>query len=160
MKRNPFAEAVVEDAALAWLEALGFAVKHGPDIAAGEPGAEREASYRDVVLQGRLRDALARLNPSLPPEALDDALRKITVIAGPSLIERNREFISCPLSNRVLAGQMSLQDLTRGYGTLASKYGVKVVHDEVVEIDADKRQVKTRSGATLGYDRAIVSPGP
>ncbi|MGB2941781.1 MAG: hypothetical protein WBB79_02970 [Candidatus Macondimonas sp.] len=34
-----FSESVVEDAAIAWLDALGYAVLHGPDIAAGEPGA-------------------------------------------------------------------------------------------------------------------------
>lgn len=46
-----FAESVVEEAALAWLQGLGYAVLHGPDIAAGEPGAERsDAQYRDVVL--------------------------------------------------------------------------------------------------------------
>ena len=79
-----FTESVVEDAALAWLEALGYAVLHGPDIAAGEPGAERsDPNYRDVVLDGRLREALARLNPDLPPEALEDAYRKLTRCDAP-----------------------------------------------------------------------------
>lgn len=73
-----FTESVVEDAALAWLEALGYAVLHGPDIAAGEPGAERsDPNYRDVVLDGRLRQALIRLNPGLPHDALEDAYRKL-----------------------------------------------------------------------------------
>ena len=45
-----FTESVVEEAALAWLESLGFTVKHGPDIAPGEPGAER-ADYAQVVLE-------------------------------------------------------------------------------------------------------------
>lgn len=46
---------VVEDAALAWLEALGYAVLHGPNISAGEPGAERgDPDYRDVSLKPRL----------------------------------------------------------------------------------------------------------
>jgi type I restriction enzyme R subunit len=86
-----FTESVVEDAALAWLEALGYAVLHGPNIAAGEPGAERsDPNYRDVVLEGRLRDALSRLNPELPPEALEDAYRKLTRVDVPSLVERNR----------------------------------------------------------------------
>ena len=53
---SPFAESVVEDAALAWLEALGYSVLHGPDIAAGEPGAERvDLNYRDVLLGRRDR---------------------------------------------------------------------------------------------------------
>ena len=54
-----FTESIVEDAALAWLEGLGYAVLHGPDIAVGMLGAERsDPSYRDVVLEGRLRQAL------------------------------------------------------------------------------------------------------
>ncbi len=86
-----FAESVVEDAALAWLRGLGYAVVHGPEIAAGEPAAERsDPNYRDVVLEGRLREALARLNPDLPTEALEDAYRKLTRSDAPSLVERNR----------------------------------------------------------------------
>ena len=85
-----FTESIVEDAALAWLEALGYAVLHGPDIADGEPGAERsDANYRDVVLDGRLRQALFLLNPDLPQEALDDAYRKLIRSDAPSLVERN-----------------------------------------------------------------------
>ncbi len=86
-----FSESVVEGAALDWLKGLGWTVKHGPDIAVGEPGAERgDPSYRDVVLERRLRQALVRLNPDLPPEALEDAYRKVTRSEAPSLVERNR----------------------------------------------------------------------
>jgi type I restriction enzyme R subunit len=86
-----FTETVVEDAALGWLESLGYAVLHGPAIAAGEPAAERsEPNYRDVVLEGRLRQALVRLNPDLPTETLEDAYRKLTRTDAPSLLERNR----------------------------------------------------------------------
>ena len=50
-----FAESVVEQATLGWLEALVYAVLYGPDIAEGEPGAERsDPSYRDALLKGRL----------------------------------------------------------------------------------------------------------
>ena len=88
---QPFTESVVEDAALAWLGELGYTVKHGPEIAAGEPAAERsDPGYRDVFLEGRLRHALARLNRVLPPEALEDAFRKLTRLSAPSLLERNR----------------------------------------------------------------------
>jgi type I restriction enzyme R subunit len=86
-----FTESTVEDAALAWLEALGYAVLHGPAIAAGEPAAERnDPNYRDAVLEGRLRQALVRLNPDLPPEALEDVYRKLARADAPSLVERNR----------------------------------------------------------------------
>ena len=86
-----FTESVLEDAVLAWLQELGYTVLYGPDIAAGEPGAERsDPTYRDVVLEGRLRQVLVRLNPDLPHEALEDAFRKLIRADGPSLIERNR----------------------------------------------------------------------
>jgi type I restriction enzyme R subunit len=65
-------------------------VLHGPDIAVGEPAAERtDPGYRDVVLEGRLRHALARLNPAVPPEALEDAFRKLTRTDAPTLLDRN-----------------------------------------------------------------------
>lgn len=85
-----FTESVVEDAALAWLEALGYAVLHGPVIAAGEPAAERsDPNYRDVMLEGRLRQALGRLNPDLPADGVEDAYSKLTRFDAPSLVERN-----------------------------------------------------------------------
>ncbi len=84
-------ESVVEDAALAWLLGLGYTVLHGPDIAVGMPGAERsDPNYRDVVLEGRLHQALERLNRDLPADALEDAFRKLTRADAPSLVERNR----------------------------------------------------------------------
>ena len=57
----------------------------------GAPGEER-ADYGAVVLERRLRDALARLNPDLPPDALDDAFRKLTRPEGSTLEARNRAF--------------------------------------------------------------------
>lgn len=85
----PFTESVVEDAALAWLAATGWEIKHGPEIAPGELFAER-ADYGQVVFEQRLRDALARLNTELPSDALDDAFRKLTRPEGPTLEARNR----------------------------------------------------------------------
>jgi type I restriction enzyme R subunit len=86
-----FAESTVEEATLAWLESLGCAIAHGSAIAFGQPSAERsDPTYRDVVLEWRLHEALVRLNPELPQDALDDAFRKIVRADGPSLIERNR----------------------------------------------------------------------
>lgn len=90
---NRFTESIVEEAALVWLEALGYAVLHGPDIAHDEPAAERtDLSYRDVILEQRFRQALVRLNPHLPSQAIDDAYNRITRIGATSLIERNRVF--------------------------------------------------------------------
>ncbi|HME00739.1 MAG TPA: type I restriction endonuclease subunit R [Terriglobia bacterium] len=84
-------ESVVEEAALEWLDGLRYEVLGGPEIAAGEPGAERsDPNYRDVILERRLREALVQLNPDLPPEAIEDAYRKLTRIDAPPLITRNR----------------------------------------------------------------------
>lgn len=88
---NKFIESDVEAAALAWLESLGYTVKHGPEVAPGELFAERK-DYDQIVLGQRMRDALVRLNADLPPEALDDAFRKITRPAGPTLEACNLAF--------------------------------------------------------------------
>ena len=86
---------MVEEAAFEWFEELGYTVLAGPEIAFGEVKAERtDPEYRDMILEGRVRQALARLNPDLPPEALDDAFRKLTRIDSPSLITRNRDLHS------------------------------------------------------------------
>jgi NADPH-dependent 2,4-dienoyl-CoA reductase/sulfur reductase-like enzyme len=75
------------------------------------------------------------------------------------LVEREAAFVSCPLSNLVLGGTKTIDDLTTGYDTLQRKYGVKVVHDEALAIDAEKRNVRLARGDALTYDRLIVSPG-
>lgn len=84
-----FAESVVEEAALAWFESVGWQSRNGAEIAPGEPAAEC-TDYGQVVLALRLRDALARLNPGLPVEALEDVFRKLTRPEGPELVARNR----------------------------------------------------------------------
>ena len=83
-------ESDVEEAALAWLTALGWQTTYGPDIAPNGSIEER-SDYGVIVLQQRLRNALARLNPDLPLEALDDAYRKLTRPEGSSLEARNRD---------------------------------------------------------------------
>ena len=102
-----FTESEVEAAALEWLEDLGWKVAHGPDIAPQADGAER-ADYTEVVLEHRLRDALDRLNPDLPAEALDDACRKITRPEGSILEARNRAF------HRLLVDGVTVEYRTAG----------------------------------------------
>ena len=84
-------ESAIEAVALDWLGLLGWTVLHGPDVAPDTPNAER-ADYGEVVLHGRLRSALARLNPDLPDDALEDALRRLTRPAGATIEARNRDF--------------------------------------------------------------------
>ncbi|MFN8049800.1 MAG: type I restriction endonuclease [Ancrocorticia sp.] len=87
MNSTSFTESIVEHATLAWLEALGYGIAHGPEIGCGQPGAERE-DWAQVVLEGRLRLALIRLNPKVPASAIDEAFRKLTRPDSPSLWSR------------------------------------------------------------------------
>ena len=89
-----FTESVVEEATLAWLENLGYTTLHGPEIAPGEPFAERD-DYGQVVLERRLRQALHRLNPQAPPDALDEAFRRLTRPDSPSLVANNHVVHRC-----------------------------------------------------------------
>ncbi len=86
-------ESIVEAAALEWFGELGYAVGHGPRLAPGEPAAER-GSFGDVLLVGRLREAIRRLNPKIPEEAWEDALQK--VLRVPATLG-NRTMV-CPLN--------------------------------------------------------------
>lgn len=84
-------ESIVEEAALEWFGEMGYAVGHGPHLAPGEPAAERD-SFGEVVLVGRLRTALHRLNGAIPEEAREEALRKVLRVGTPALMQTNRAF--------------------------------------------------------------------
>ena len=74
------------------------------------------------------------------------------------LVEREPLFVSCPISNLVLAGYAGMQDISRDH-TALRRHGVQVVRDEVVAVDTAKKTVKLTRGGDLGYERLIVSPG-
>ncbi|NBU12368.1 MAG: NAD(P)/FAD-dependent oxidoreductase [Betaproteobacteria bacterium] len=76
-----------------------------------------------------------------------------------TLVERDAEFVSCPLSNLVIGGSRDLASLTRSYGALSQRHGVRRVRDEVTAIDTAARRVRLARGADLRYDRLIVAPG-
>lgn len=85
------AESHVEEHALAWLRELGYTTLFGPDIAPGEPKAERD-HWHDAILKHRLAAAIARLNPDIPADAQEAALKKILHPDSPSLVNNNRVF--------------------------------------------------------------------
>ena len=91
MNRALLSEDIVEQAALAWLESLGWHVIYGPDVAPEKPNFERD-DYGQVAIERRLQNALAQINHSLPADALEDALRKLTHPEGATLEARNRTF--------------------------------------------------------------------
>lgn len=83
-----FNENVVEQAALEYFAELGYRRLHGPDIAPGEPGSER-SSYEDVLLWGRLRDALRRINPGTDAALIDEAVKTVQRAESQSPIDEN-----------------------------------------------------------------------
>ena len=87
---SAFSEAMIERMALSWLESLGWQTAHGSEL--GPEGMAERSELSDVVLEARLRDALAELNPQLPDSALDDAFAKLTRPAGATTEARNRAF--------------------------------------------------------------------
>ena len=75
------------------------------------------------------------------------------------LVEPEAAFVSCPLSNLVLGGSRLIGDLTMPYTSLAKQHGVTLVKDRVASIDAAKRVAVLASGASIRYDKLVLSPG-
>ena len=84
-------EDTIEQTALSWFQSLGWQTAFGPDFSPDGLSCERE-DYDLVVLLGRLQTALENINPNIPPDAVSEAVRKITRTDSPSLIENNRRF--------------------------------------------------------------------
>ena len=76
-----------------------------------------------------------------------------------TLIERNPTFISCPISNLVIGGSKTMEDITISYDGLKNKWGVRLIQDDVVAVDAAKRSIKLAKGGDIAYDRLVLSPG-
>ena len=81
----------LEQETLGWLAEVGYASLYGPGIAPDGDAPER-TDYRQVLLIGRLREAIARLNPSIPLAAREDALRQVVDLGIPVLLSANRHF--------------------------------------------------------------------
>jgi type I restriction enzyme R subunit len=120
MNTKKFTESTVEEAVLEWAEELGYAILHGPEIAPGEPAAERD-SFEQVILGDRFRNALARLNPKVPADALDEAFRRVTRTETPSRVENNRRF------HRLLVDGVDVEYQAEG----------RTIHDKVWLVDFD-----------------------
>lgn len=82
-------EDTLETTLLAWFAGLGYAYTHGPSIAPDGDAPER-ADYGQVVLLGRLQDALRRINPGMPDEVIEDVIRQVTRTDSPDLIVNDR----------------------------------------------------------------------
>lgn len=130
--RRKFVQAV---GAVSAVSAIGF-----PSIVLG-------ASKKVVVVGGGTGGATAAKYLKMADPSVD-----VTII------EANKDYYTCYLSNEVLSGERAIDSIKFGYTGLA-KHGVNVVHDYVTGIDAKAQKVMTKSGKSFPYDRCIVAPG-
>ncbi|AKC72095.2 NAD(P)/FAD-dependent oxidoreductase [Pandoraea oxalativorans] len=91
------------------------------------------------------------------------AAKALRVLSGNTidvtLVEPNPAFVSSPLSNLVVGGNLRVSDLTVPYDRLVSRHGVTWRRTRATAIDAARKQVKLDDGASLAYDKLIVAPG-
>ena len=130
-----------------WVSAGASVGVLGACESSGRAGGSAAGAARVVVIGGGYGGATAA-------KYVKRAAPEIDVV----LIERNAHFISCPVSNLVLAGNTTMQEITMSRDALRA-HGVRVVRDQAVAIDAQKREVRLAGGAPVPYDRLIVSPG-
>jgi NADH dehydrogenase FAD-containing subunit len=129
----------------------GAAAAATPGILSGcatEPAAPSKPIGRVIVIGGGYGGATCAKYIRMWSE------RRIEVF----LIERSTQFVSCPVSNLVLGGARSMQDITFGYEKLR-EYGVQVIRDDVTEVLVDRKRVRLKRIEDLPYDRLVVSPG-
>jgi len=132
---------------------------------------------RRSFLKAGVAAAVAGASMSYGSFAIGGAKKKVVIVGGGTggataakyirmadssvdvtIIEANKDYYTCYMSNEVLSGARTLDSIKFGYTGLKS-HGVNVVHDMVTGIDADKRVVKTAGGKSFSYDRCVVAPG-
>ncbi len=135
MKTYKYTESDLENATLEWLEELGYSVAFGPNIAFDGETPERE-SYKDIILVNRLRSAVAEINPSIPKDIQEEAIKKVVnaAYANPDLLVTNHSF------HRMIVEGVDVE-YKRADGTIAG--------DKVYLVDN-----KTPSGSPLNRGRS------
>lgn len=137
MASTHFTEDELEQIAISWLQELGYDYRFGPDIAPDGTAPER-GSYNDVLLEDRLRDALATINPDLPQTAIDEAVQKLRRVEHPELLANNRAFHAylrdgVPVTVQTEHGDRTLQAMLLDTHNLANNDWLVVNQFTVIE---------------------------
>ncbi len=74
------------------------------------------------------------------------------------VVEASQQFVSCPLSNLVLGGSKSINELSFSYDLLKTNHGIQWVHDQVTAINVSTKKISMLRGE-LSYDRLVIAPG-
>ena len=119
----------------------------GLSTAIASPFVARAASPQVVVIGGGFGGATAA-----------KYVRRFDKDVEVTLIEPSKSFVTCPFSNTVIGGLNTMKRITHSYDGMAG-HGVKVVHDMATKIDPSGKKVSLANGASINYDRLIVSPG-
>jgi sulfide dehydrogenase [flavocytochrome c] flavoprotein subunit len=109
--------------------------------------AARPRTARVIVVGGGFAGAAC----ALELRALKPALEVL-------LVDPDESYVTCPMSNSVIAGLRAMNSITVSRSGLA-RAGVHLVRDTVVAIDAERRQARLQSGAALAYDRLVLAAG-
>jgi sulfite dehydrogenase len=131
-----------------FIKLMGAGTALGLAGCATEPAAPPKPVGRVIIIGGGYGGATAARYIRMWSE------RRIEVF----LIERNTQFVSCPLSNLVLGGSRTIESLTMGYDGLRAM-GVQVLRDEVTGINVERKRVQLKRIEDLPYDRLVVAPG-
>jgi len=115
----------------------------------GMPFVARAAKPRVVVIGGGAGGA------TVARYVAKDSKGAIDV----TLIEPTKRYYTCFFSNLYLGGFREFDSIGHGYGTLASKHGINVIHDWAVAVDRKAKMVALASGAKVSYDRLVIAPG-
>jgi sulfide dehydrogenase [flavocytochrome c] flavoprotein subunit len=86
-------------------------------------------------------------------------IRKTDTTIDVTLIEQNKHYYTCFMSNEVLSGERSIDSIKYSYDNLSSQYGVNMVYDRAIGIDPAAKKVRLHGGETIAGERLIVSPG-
>jgi sulfide dehydrogenase [flavocytochrome c] flavoprotein subunit len=116
-------------------------------IAQRARGAARPGAARVVIVGGGFAGAACALELCALPAAPDVVL-----------VDPDDRYVTCPMSNSVIAGLRAMSSITVPRSGLA-RAGVRVVRDLVTAIDPERKQARLRSGASLAYDRLVLAAG-